>query len=461
MPERSPAPGYPIRRRGRTPAWAKLWSLVIVTNMAGFLVAIWVARLVRGVPESATTETLLRFGYFAAMLVIAFFDALLVDELLFKGAFRRTHLQGRSARHARKDEAVEEVAVSMHRSTTSFPILLLASAGLTYLLFNTVNHDFDVYYRRVGKHISAMHQAHDPRQIEAIQALSIRRDPEILPALRWRLQQGGVPAAWAAWALGRFGDLPSRKPLYVPLVAAARGEDPAIRREALVSLGRLQNRSMAPEIQAEIEAQLAADQPIDLRLMYGLGAVQVLSSVPLLEKILHQGEEPEQRLAAWALAQHRDQRGARPTVVELLEHRLPTATMPVRCAIVHSLGIVADERSNIALMRAYDETPADERATECARLQLSLRPDGALDDRVDLFMPQERFAMKVIRVMSQIRATTPSIRAEVEPWLQQVRDDAQTLPAPREAARALLVGIEEGRDDSQMKSVDEALGLEH
>jgi HEAT repeat protein len=273
------------------------------------------------------------------------------------------------------------------------------------------------------------------------------------------LAQGGEPAAWAAWALGRFGDLPTRRPLFTPLVGAARDDDPAVRREALVALGRLQNRSMAPQMQEEIEAQMQRDEPIDLRLFYALGAVQTMSSVPLLETVLHQGAEDEQRMAAWALAQHRDQRGGR-AVVDLLEQRLPTASMPVRCAIVHSLGILADEGSNLALMRAHDETPVAERATICPRLQLSLRPDGASDDRADLFMPQDNYAMKTIMVMAQMRASSPEVRAEVEPWLASVIADPHSLPGSRESARALLEGIRTGRDDTQMQSIDAALGLD-
>jgi HEAT repeat protein len=457
-PHPSP-PGRPNRRIGRSPAWAKLWSLVVIANMAGFLVAIWVARIVRNVPDSAAVETALRFGYFAVLLLVAFMDALLVDELVFKGAFRRTHLQGRSARYAKRDEGVDELAVSMQRSTTSFPLLLLVCAGLTYLLFNLVNRDFDPYYRRVGKHVSALHQGDTAQKIAAIEELSIRRDPAVLPALKRALAGGGEPAAWAAWALGRFGDLPSRRPLFVPLVRAAQGDDPAVRREALIALGRLQNRSLGPEIQAELEAQLEAGQAIDLRLFYALGSVQVMSSVPLLERILHRAEEPAQRMAAWALAQHRDQRGGR-SVVEILEQRLPTASMPVRCAIVHSLGILADERSNLALMRAYDEASTAEREVVCERLQLSLRPDGDGSDRADLFMPQDSFAMKTVAVMGQMRATTPAVREQVEPWLEAFIDEPASLPEAREAARSLLEGIRSGRDDAKMDSVEQALGID-
>lgn len=446
-------------RRGR-PVWVKLWSLVIVTNLGGFLVAIWVARLVRGVVDSASAETGLMFAYYAAMAICAFMDALLLDELVFKGAFRRTHLQGRIAKYSKGSEDVEGVAVTLQRSTMSFPFLLLVTGLVTYNLFNVVNGEFDVYHRRVGKHISALHQGDTPKQIEAVRELSIRREPAVLPALRWRLEQGGEPAAWSAWALGRFSDLPSRRPLIAPLVAASRDQDPALRREALIALARIQHRAVADAIHEEIRSLQASEAPIDPRLLYALASIQTMSSVDVLSDLLHRGEPEIQRIAAYALAQHRDQRGGR-AVVELLEERLPTATLEVRCAIVHSLGILADERSNLALIRAYDQATGPERLTVCPRLQLSLRPDGDLDDRVDLFVPQESLGMKIIMSMAQMRATSSEIRGAVEPWLSARPEDDTATPAMKEAARSLLTGIREGRDDTEMKSVEQALGLEN
>ena len=458
MPDESSGPP-PAPRVRRAPVWAKLWSAVIIANLAGFLVAVWVARLVRDIPESSGTETALLFGYYATMAIIAFIDALLLDELVFKGAFRRTHIQGRIARFAKQDSDVKDLAVTLQKSTMTFPFLLLVTGAITYNVFNLVNNDFDVYHRRVGKYISALHQADDPAQIEAVRQLSIRREKEVLPALKWRLRQGGEPAAWSAWALGRFTDQPTRRPLWKPLVVAARGDDPMIRREALVALGRLQNRAMAPAIQAEVRAQLDAGEPIDPRLMYALGAVQVMSSVELLEELLYKADETTQRLAAWALAQHRDQRGGR-EVVKILESRLGTASPLLACAIVHSLGILADERSNLALLKAYDETSVADRSTVCPRLRLSLRPDAAEDDQADLFVPQDALAMKVIMVMAQMRATSADVREQVEPWLVTVVNDPATLPGPREAARSLLKGIQSGRDDTEAPSIEEALGIE-
>jgi hypothetical protein len=336
--------------------------------------------------------------------------------------------------------------------------VLVACAGLTYGLFNVVNGGFDDYYRRVGKHVSALRgddPEDDPRRLDAIATLSIQREPEVLPVLIDQLERGGEVARWAAWAIGRHYDLPRRRHLYVPLVRAARGSDPGLRREALVALGRLQHRGMAEPIQGEIRAQLDRGEPIDLRLLFGLGAIQHMSSVDVLEDVLHRGDEQGQRLAAWALAQHRDQRGGQ-AVVGVLEGRLPSASPLVRCAIVQSLGILADEDSNLALMHAYDAASADELAATCPNVGIFMRPDGE-DDRIDLLMPQAILARKVLDSIGQMRATTPAIRQQVEPWLEQLITAPETPTEVLEPARNLLDGIRAGRDDGRMKSIDRAL----
>ena len=450
-----------VRVQRRMPTWVKLWTVVILANVGGFAVSLWVAASIRAIPSSSGMETALLFAYYAAMAVIAAADALLLDELLFKGGFRKTHIEGRVARlstRGGKSDSMDDVAASMQRTTMSFPFLVLVCGAVTYVLFNIVNHDFDPYYRRVGRHVVTMHLGSDAEQIEAVRTLSIRREPQVLPALKWRVQQGGEPALWAAWALGRFTDLPTRRPLKAPLVTAARSEEPGLRREALVALGRIQHRAADTAIHDEIRAQRDRDEAVDGRLLYALGAIQTLSSVPLLEDLLHTAGPQTQRMAAWALAQHRDQRGGR-RVVKILEARLPTASHEVQCAIVHSLGILADEQSNLALMDAYDRASPAERATICPRLQLSMRPDGSQDDRVDLFMPQDTFAMKVILSMAQMRATSAEIRGRAEPWLARIVADEETTPAARESARSLLHGIESGRNDNESPSVEEALGI--
>jgi hypothetical protein len=454
----SPAPRVTVKRKG--PVWVKLWSITILANLAGFVMAIYVAKVIRSIPDSATTETLLRLAYYGAMLLVAFVDALLVDELLLGGAFRKTHLQGVDARHLDRAGAdVSEVAVSLQRSNFTFPVLIIACGGLTYLGFNAVNHDFDTYWRRIGVHVSALHHGEPEARKEAVAALSIRRDRPVLPNLVWALAEGdSETAAWAAWALGRHRDLPRRRALFPPLVEATRGGDPLVRREALVALGRLQHRAMAEAIHEEIALQLDAEGTVDPRLLYALGSIQVMSSVPLLERLLHEADEPTQRMAAWALAQHRDQVGGR-EVVTMLEQRLPTASPLLACALVHALGILADERSNLALTEAYDRASPQQRAETCPMIRLNMRPDRE-DDAEDLLVPQDTFANKILLSMGGMRATTPEVRGVVEPWLVALISDPTTEGVVREPARNLLSGIRAARDDSASSTVEAALGIE-
>jgi hypothetical protein len=183
--------------------------------------------------------------------------------------------------------------------------------------------------------------------------------------------------------------------------------------------------------------------------------MQVVSSVPLLEELLvGAADEDTQRLAAWALAQHRDQRDGR-MVVEVLEKRLPSASLDVRCAIVHALGILADERSNLALVRAYDDATPDEHEHVCPRITLQLRPDGA-DDTVLLLRPERKLAMKVILSMGQMRATSPDVRAVVEPWLTALAAEPSAIYEVREGSGSLLAGIRGGRDDLLDQGPDDA-----
>lgn len=451
----SPAP-----RRGSSTR-VKLVSLAVLANMAGCVVAIFVARTLRS-GLGAANEGAWLFAYYTAMFVVAIFDAFLVDELLFAGTFRRTYLEGKDARQLEKSGDDQALAATFKRSSFRFPTVVVVCGGLTYLLFNVVNDDFDTYHSTIGKHLTTLRtDASVEEKQQAVAQLAIHRTPQVLTTLTRTVEEAGPAAPWAAWALGGYEDpLMDRvdRPISVPLVGAARSEDPALRREALVALGRRQHRAIAPYLLEEIEGQLEAGETVDPRLLYGLGSVQVLESVSVLERLLHESDETTQRLAAWALAQHRDQKGGHRQVVEVLEGRLPSASLDVRCAIVHALGIVADERSNLALKRAYDDGTPDEHAYVCPRLSFSMRPDGA-DDVVELLRPERKYAMKIVMSMAQMRATTPEIRGEVEPWLEARSGDATTLPEVREAAASLLRGIQSGRDDATKKSVDEALGL--
>lgn len=442
--------GYGPGKR-RIPTAARLGIAVVIANLAGLIAAVYCAQQIRAVPATAGAESLLFAVYYTALCVVAVVDALWIDEVVFHGAFRLTYFHGKdgSRLNLKDDEAT--VAASMQRSSISFPVVLTLCGGLTYLLFNAVNHDFNGYDRRIGKYVSQLRgddPAHQDRRLQAIAALSIRRDPEVVPLLLQQLGRGGETGAYAAWALGRFADARSaRKGIVEALWAASQEPDAAVRHEALIALARLQHRAVAAPLQAEIRRELDAGA-LDPRLIYATGFIQVPSSLPLLGEVLQRGEIPAQRVATWAIAQHRDQREAK-DLDRMLEQRLPSAPFLTRCAIVHSLGIIADERANLALMHAYDTATPEERDTKCPSHTVFLRPDGA-DEPADLLLPPSTYENKILATMGQMRATKPEIRAVVEPWLEALiaarASNEDDLFAPR--ARSLLEGIRQGRDDT-------------
>jgi len=458
MTERMAGPlptGYGPGRRTLPTAY-KLGVAVIIANLAGLIAAVWFPQQIRAVPATESLETWMFVGYYTALAIVAIVDALWLDEVVFHGAFRMTHLQGKDGSRVNPKDDEVTVAATMQRTSMTFPAVVILAGGVTYLLFNAVNHDFNAYYRRVGKYVSQLRGddvADADKRHQAITALSIRRDDEITQILLKELGRGGDQGTWAAWALGRFADAKTdRKAIIAALWAASQEPDPAVRLQAVISLARLQHRAVASVLQAELRKQLDADvAALDRRLVYATGFIQVPTSIPLLTEVLQRGDVPAQRIAAWAIAQHRDQREAK-DLDGLLEARLPAASFLSRCAIVFSLGIIGDERSNLALMHAYDTATPEERQTVCPVESLFLSPDGKAEP-FDFLTPPDTFALQTLNVMAQMRATTPEIREKVEPWLTAVvaanKDDGTVFSS---RAQSLLDGIRSGRDDTKGKA---------
>lgn len=423
----------------------KLWLAVVSANLIGLFAAVYVSSYLR---VGAGNPDVLFIFYYGAMVLAGIVDALWLDEVLFKGAFRRS-LQGKTGRFVGKSDDMEEVAASMQRSTVSFPIVVIVCTGLTYGLFNLVNRGFDNWWRDVGEHTHVLRSGESTtaEQQQALVELSARIRPEVLMILESELLDGDPEVeAWAAWAIGRHKENEAMNINRVPaLVERVRNGAPQVRREALISLARLQHQAIADEVQAALAAEIDAGGPVDMRLIWGLGYLQNPESLPVLDRALYHPDENIQRLAAWALAQHRDSGKGR-EAADLLEQRLPAAPLATKCAIVHSLGVLADERSNLALIHAYDSLTPEQLQVICERITVYASPDGE-HDREDLLMPQERYGLKTIQALGAMRATTPQIRAQVEPWVESVIADKRTEGLTRESAQSLLSGIRSQRDD--------------
>ncbi|HLT34992.1 MAG TPA: HEAT repeat domain-containing protein [Enhygromyxa sp.] len=436
-------PGYGRNQPKRTAL--KLWLAVVSTNLVGLFVAVYVSSYLR---VGAGDPDVLFIVYYGAMILAGIVDAFWLDELLFKGAFRRS-LQGKTGAIVRKNEDVEEVAASLQRPAVSFPVVVVLCGFATYGLFNLVNRGFDSWWRDIGEHA---HVLRDPAattatQQQAILELSVRIRPEVLAILEHELTDGDPEVeAWAAWAIGRHKDNEAMNINRVPaLVERVRNGAPQVRREAMIALGRLQHQAIADEMQAALAEELERGEAIDRRLIWALGYLQHKDSLPVLDKALYHPDEDVQRLAAWALSQHRDSGKGR-EAADLLEQRLPAAPLATKCAIVHSLGVLADERSNLALMHAHDSLTTDQRWVLCESISVFAAPDGE-HDREDLLMPRERYSMKTIQAMGAMRATTPEIRKQVEPWLERLIAAPDTPTVIHEAAGSLLSGIREQRND--------------
>lgn len=437
-------PGYGRNQSKKTAL--KLWLAVVSANLIGLFAAVYVSSYLR---VGAGDPDVMFLLYYGAMILAGTVDAFWLDELLFKGAFRRT-LQGKTG-IVRKNADVDEVAASLQRPAISFPVVIILCGFATYGLFNLVNRGFDSWWRDIGKHA---HVLRDPSsttaaQQQAIVQLSVRIRPEVLTILERELADGDPEVqAWAAWAIGRHKDNDAMNINRVPaLVERVRNGEPQVRREAMITLGRLQHQAIADEVQAALAEELERGEAIDRRLIWALGYLQHGDSLAVLDKALYHPDEEVQRLAAWALAQHRDSGKGR-EAADLLEQRLPAAPLATKCALVHSLGVLADERSNLALMHAHDSLTSDQRWTLCESISVHASPDGE-HDREDLLMPRERYSMKTIQAMGAMRATTPEIRQQVEPWLEQLIAAPETPTVIYEAAGSLLSGIREQRNDRE------------
>src|SRR5687768_1286286 len=140
----------------RAPAWPRLFSLAVIANAAALAGGLYSARLLRAVPETDAGEQWLRAIYYIGVGIAAIFDAFLLDEVLFKGAFRRTHVLGKVPGFAKSDEDVEDIAVGLQKTTWSFPFLVISSGLVTMILLNFLTRDIDGYYKTLGVHIGAV-----------------------------------------------------------------------------------------------------------------------------------------------------------------------------------------------------------------------------------------------------------------------------------------------------------------
>lgn len=442
----SPTPrlsrGYSLRQKF---ALAALMTHVMAL-VIGYAIAMWV----RAERLDPSVEPFLLAGFYLLLALCAVLDALWADEVMFAGSFRITALQGKSVESLHADSDLEDMVATTRRPSVTFPLSLIVAGLLNYSLLNFATRDFLGFYDSTGQHVRTLKGAASdeaPQRLVAVRALALNTRPASVRALVRATEHSDADTArWAAWALGRHASMPYAGKLIEPLARALDRDDPAVRREAVLALARVQHRSIRTQLIQSLVGDLEGPKPADVRLVWGLGYLQHLDGLEVLTRALDEGDEGGVGpMAAWAMAQLRDQREGR-SVVPVLEQRLLTAPFETACAVVHALSVLGDERSNMVLMRSFDARPPTFRAQTCPAIRIFTGPDHHADERI-LVRP-ESFAMKTLQALGRVRATSPEMRALVEPWLETVLEEtSDNSLATRQAAANLLEGIRSSRND--------------
>lgn len=429
----------------------------LMTHVMALVIGYGISMWVRAERVDPSLEPFCLAAFYLLLALCAVLDALWMDEVLFDGSFRVTALQGKSVEALNANASLDDMIATTRRPSVTFPVSLIIAGALNYGFLNFATRDFLGYYDSIGQHVRTLKSvdpAESTMRVSAVRSLSLNTRPaSVRMLIRATEHEDASTASWAAWALGRHASMPYAGKLIEPLARALDRDDGDIRREAVLSLARIQHRPIRTQLIQLLSGDLEGPEAPDVRLVWGLGYLQHLDGLEVLTRALDAGDKGGiGPMAAWAMAQLRDQRDGR-SVVPILEQRLLRAPFETACATVHALSVLGDERSNMILMRAFDALPPETRALTCPMIRISTSPDLAEDERI-LVRP-ETYAMKTLQALGRVRATSPEMRALVEPWLETVLNDApDNSLATRQAAANLLEGIRTTRDDLGLTRVD-------
>lgn len=434
--------------KNRKSTHQRLWIAMLLVNVLGLFASVFIAQRLRSLSMEPTYEFFLYGLYYAWMAAAALVDALWADEIFFRGAFRKTHLSGLTAKVAQNRGDVEDMLATSRPMHFIFPVLFILGFALSYLLFNLITRDLSGDYDRVGRHARVIRGTSlDQREqrLAAIDALSMVQRPQVQIFLARQLEHDDEEsAAFAAWAMGRIRDDNMRRMLSDELMKAARSKRPKVAREAALALARMQHRPVARLIENALRDSID-DPELDLRLIWAMAFLQRPSAVDLLQKAIFRPDIKSQRIAAFALAQQKQKDSVQRSLA-ILSERIPSASIQTRCAIVHALGILGHEGGNLAILEAWRGASPEERQSYCRPEELRLRPDGQGDDIHKLFVTPikhtvESFEVLALFSLGAIRATQASVRAEIEPWLESLIQNPDTVERSRQGASSLLKGI--------------------
>ncbi len=426
-----------------------LIAAVLVINVGAQAYSIPVTDFIRHRSTSVTTDMALRFGYFALMLLTAFVEALLFDELVYRGAWRRRFLGG----HAKSDGAapgqpdlsdglvdeslsdeafdakLEKGGGGWRRlvAENSLPFFLsfFVLLGGNLLLWNVLNGWFDAYYSKTGHLITQLRSSDPAERQKAILGLSYHRGTHIERLLVDRLEKGtDKEKVWAAWALGY------RRRIKLPLEGGAsldrgekllrellsRGTDRE-KQVAAVALARYVVRRAenagatdVPALERLLRQQQQAGK-VPLETVVAMGWIRSKAAIPVLAGLLTSEDHTLATAAAWALGRMQHLSAVKPLLKGLRK-----AAPQVRCGIVNALG----ELGHAALVSKplMDEFLRKNSGFSCDHQAVVLRPDGRgkqIHDKLHLVSGQGRYRLRILRVMNKIGFLDDAL-----PWLKTI-----------------------------------------
>lgn len=440
--------------RNRQSTRQRLWLLMLLTNILGLFGAVMISRQVRSLLLPVAQEPIWMAVGYGLIFVVSVVDAFWADEVFFGGAFRKYTLGGASVARAEKDEDDAAIAASMRPMHLIFPSLLIAAFGLSYFASNSVSRGFYSEYSRVGSQaleVRKKEPADRNKRRRAIAALSMVQRPQIQLFLANQLEHPDEDtAAHAAWALGRLSDKNMRRMLADRLMKSARGERSLLAKEATFALARMQHWGVGPLLEQGLRDALEhTGDDLDPRWVWAMGFVQRASAIPLLSKALYHRDLTVARLAAWALGQQKGRKNA-DRALKVLKERLLSSPLPLRCAVVHAMGILGHEAANSAIVDAWRQSSPQERQRYCEPLELPLGPENVGNDRHELLRTPVRNTVESYEVMSlfsmgAIRANDPELQRKVLEMLDSILEDESAALRSRDAARSLKAGIQQAK----------------
>jgi hypothetical protein len=434
------------------------WILIITTmvlNVVAQAYSIPVTRYIRESSTSVNADIALRFAYFAFMLITAGVEALLFDDIISGGAWRKRFFGGIGSPKGGKESGADkeedgldlsdeefDAALGSRRSpvrsliaenSLPFFIAFFVLLGLNWVAFNALNGWFDLYYGRGGHYITQLRSKDADERCKALLELSYKRSKrmglDLEKVFADRLEKGTAKEKiWAAWALGyrRKLKLPSR-----PVHQLERAEDllvqlldkgtPRQQRVAVVAAARYTlargddaSATLLPALRKLVGRQAAADK-ISVETVVALGLLREKSAVKLLGELLLRSGEERAVVAAWGLGRMQHASALRP-----LSSALDKAGPVVRCAIVRAFQKLGSAAQVSTLLMAQFNHKGS--TFTCGVHKIVLRPDGRgskIVDKLPLAMMSDRYRVLLLKTMAKV-----SFLQDALPWLKRVSEDS-------------------------------------